>query len=350
MRDELLNRLLACICTEERDVSDLKMKFVMILNDYEITGRETELVVFEGDKNRRLVQGFLMSKTVAGCSQRTIEQYASVYKILEKIGKNAEEVTSDDVKVYMAGRMIRDRISKKTADNERRYLSSFFRYLQVEEIILKNPMMKVEKIRQEKVRKKAFSDIEVEKIRSSCKDAREKAIVEVLFSTGCRVTELVNIKTEDICGSRIVVHGKGGKDRNVYLNAKAQIAVEAYLKERRDKNVFLFAAGIYMAFGKGRCSINRTKKSWWRYEENVGDGHVSAGSIESTCRKIGRNAGVENVHPHRFRRTCATLALRRGMPLEQVSRMLGHEELTTTQIYLDLSEKDLEQAHSKYVI
>lgn len=350
MRDELLNRIVMCVSSGGKDISNLKMELVMILNDYEVTRRETELAIFEGDKNRQLVQSFLMSKTVAGCSQRTIEQYAAVYKILQKIGKNAVEITSDDIKLYIAGRMIRDRISKKTADNERRYLSTFFNYLQVEEIIMKNPMLKVEKIRQDKVKKKAFSDVEVEKIRGSCRDVREKAIVEVLFSTGCRVSELVKIKREDICGSRIVVHGKGGKDRNVYLNAKAQIAVENYLRERKDKNAFLFAAGIYMSFGKGRHAANKTRKNWWRYEENIGAGHINSGTVESICRKIGRVAEVENVHPHRFRRTCATLALRRGMPLEQVSRMLGHEELTTTQIYLDLSEKDLEQAHEKYVL
>ena len=172
-------------------------------------------------------------------------------------------------------------------------------------------------------------------------------MVEILLSTGCRVNELAHIKKTDIKNDSILVHGKGDKDRIVYLNAKAQIALERYMSEREDKSEYIFP----------KCSgnikdkrINSVKRNWYKYKDMVANEPSDVTNIETTVRRIGNRAGVKNTHPHRFRRTCATFALRRGMPIEQVSKMLGHEQISTTQIYLDLAEEELEQAHKKYVV
>lgn len=168
------------------------------------------------------------------------------------------------------------------------------------------------------------------------------------MSTGCRVTELSMIRIDDLKEDKLIVHGKGQKDRTVYLNAKAQMAVKKYVQEREDSNPYLFPKGIWMDGAKGMK--RKEQGMWYKHPEYVQEGCTDKSSLESVVRKIGRRAGVEKCHPHRFRRTCATFALRRGMPLVQVSKMLGHENIDTTQIYLDLSEEELEQAHKKYVV
>lgn len=219
--------------------------------------------------------------------------------------------------------------------------------LYVEELVERNPCLRIEQVKEEKKKKTAFTEIDVEKLRLHCISRRQSAIVEMFMSTGCRVSELVQMRVDDLKGDRIVVHGKGNKDRVVYLNAKAQMAVQQYLLERSDTNPYLFPKGkpVSVVRMKGKPAL------WYINPENVEkDGHTDKSCIESECRRLGRRAGVDRCHPHRFRRTCATFALRRGMPIEQVSKMLGHEEISTTQIYLDLSEEDLLQAHKKFVV
>lgn len=320
---------------------------VILLNDYEVTVRETALTVRSEDRNMQLLQKFIISKTVKGCTERTIRLYATeLKKILEAINKTVDDITADDIRYYLALRERRDGICKTTANNELRYMRSFFGWLHVEEMIPRNPTAKLDSIKVVKKKKQAFTELEVERIRNGCANAKEIAAVEVMLSTGCRVTELVSIKIEDIDSGKLIVHGKGEKDRMVYLNAKAQVALERYMKERKDKNPYMFPKMVSVVELKrknDRCS--------YRYPENViPDGHMDKSSVEAMMRRIGKRAGVAGVHPHRFRRTCATFALRRGMPIEQVSKMLGHEQISTTQIYLDMDETELEQAHKKYVI
>lgn len=183
-------------------------------------------------------------------------------------------------------------------------------------------------------------------MRDACNNTKELAIIEIFLSTGCRVSELVDMQTSDIKDNTLVVHGKGNKDRTVYLNAKAQIAIENYIKDRTDNNPFLFPKMIKVT------GMKRNKlRNAFRYAENVMEsGHMDKSSVEQTVRRIAKRCDVQGAHPHRLRRTCATFALRRGMPIEQVSKMLGHEQISTTQIYLDLDERDLEMAHKKYVV
>lgn len=335
-------------------MSDIKMRLAIVLSPYHVERHGTELATYEGNKNEQILKRFLAAKIAAGLTARTLKYYqTSISSILQKIGKPYDEVTPDDVRLYLAFRVQRDHVSKGTANNERRNLSAFYGWLQKEEILLANPMQKVDIIKYHKGKKKAYALIDLEKIRMACRSAREKALVEIFASTWCRVTEVAQIKLSEMDGDRILIHGKGEKDREVYLNARALLAVQAYLSERSDDNQYLFPrakyAGNVQAMTKGK---SKAKQPLW-YTDPVlvaEDGHMDPSSIEGVVRAIGKRAGVPNVHPHRFRRTGATLALRSGMPLLVVSKMLGHRSVETTQIYLDISDDELEQAHKKYVI
>lgn len=348
MKDKLVNDIICMLDSRGMDTEGIVDRLYIMLRNYQITPMETQLALRDDALNESLLKRFLAAKMVKGCTKKTVYQYQrQLSRMLRIFGKSCTEITADDVRYYIALRLTQDKISKLSANNEILCLRTFFSWLNVEEIISINPMNKVDRIRADKVKKKAFTDLECEKIRASCRTAMETAIVEVLLSTGCRVSELIGIRIEDIHDGKCVVHGKGNKDRIVYFTAKAELAIERFLAERHDTNPFLFPGGVNLA--------NADKKlislpTWYQHPEVISDGMREKGSIEQCVRKIGKRAGVENVHPHRFRRTSATLALRRGMPIELVSKMLGHEQLTTTQIYLDLSDDELEAAHKKYVV
>lgn len=353
-RDEIVDELCAVVMSNNLGGTSLRNAAYMVLNNYDITPRSTELVPLDQESNDALLRRFLIAKKVSGRSDKTIRYYGqSVRKVVDAIGKNVSDITPDDIRIYIAHRQLKDHVTLTTTSNEIRAMSSFFSWLYSEELIRKNPMLRVDKVKPEKRTKKAFSELEVEQIRNAAKDERQRAIVELLFSTGCRVTELSQIKRTDIEDDRILVHGKGAKDRFVYINARAKVALDAYMKLRKDDSAWLFPA---LEVPEGKCRINvvgganKSKISWWKQPRLASlDKHIGQGTIEAMVREIGREIGIEKCHPHRFRRTCATMALRRGMPLEKVSHMLGHESLSTTQIYLDQTEEEMELAHKKYV-
>lgn len=352
-REELRQKL--CMILIRNGIMDADIEVDAILGDYEIQNRTTEIAPLKEDRNEYLFKKFLTAKIVKGCTDRTVRYYQKQLQFtFDRIKRTADEVTVDDIRYYLAVRQKRDGISKTTANNELRVLSSFYQYLQSEEIVLKNPTLKIEKIKERKKKKHAFTEIEIEKIRDATRNARERAVVDVLLSTGCRVSELVGIKINDISGDKLVVHGKGEKDRTVYLNAKAVLSLEKYLKERNDNNPYVFCGGIYVSDDKWNMHKYQISKNgeWYKEPELVSkDMPVDKGTIEQFTRKLKKRSGIESgCYPHKFRRTCATMALRRGMPIEQVSKMLGHESIETTQIYLDLNEEELEQAHKKYVV
>lgn len=325
----------------------IQNELYIILNDYDVTRRETQIIVYDGDKNMQLIKRFLVAKTVQGRTKRTIEVYGkNLKKALEEINKPVPEVTADDIRFYLAMRERRDGVSKVTCNNELRALRSFFAWLHNEGILPRNPTITIDAIRSPKVKKDAFSELDVERLRGACADEKQAAVVELLLSTGCRVTELVTMRLSEVEGGSVLVHGKGQKDRKVFLNAKAQFALEKYISKRNDDNPYLFPKTMSAAEFPKKMDKRR---AWMRAECVYEDGHMDKSSVEQLCKRIGKRAGVKNVHPHRFRRTCATFALRKGMPIEQVSKMLGHEQISTTQIYLDLDERDLEISHRKYV-
>lgn len=346
MKDEVINAIVVMLSELGIDAGDIANRLYALLKDVEITRAETALAVRNDLLNENLLKRFLAAKAVKGCTKNTIKAYGNTLKaILKRFNKTCTEWTSNDIRVYIAYRLTQDHVSKSFVNTEIRFMKSFFAWLFIEEIIQRNPMDKIDQVKVQKAKKKAFTDMEIEKLRESCRTPMEAALIEVLLSTGCRVSEVSTIQISEIEEDKVLVHGKGNKDRIVYLNAKAQIAIAKYLNERSDTNPYLFPQGIWLVDNK-KPNYN---PFWYRNPELVGKGQRDKGGFEATVRKIGKRAGVENAHPHRFRRTCATMALRRGMPLELVSKMLGHEQLTTTQIYLDLSEHELEEAHKKYV-
>lgn len=353
MREELITRIINMLSKYDIPAQDLRLDLDIVLADFEITSRCTELMIPDEDVNEAMLRRFLAAKLASGRTERTLEYYRNTMRaFFRKVEKNFDQITSDDIRLYIALRIKKDGVSKVTANNERRNVSAFYQWLQKEEILLRNPMSKVEGIKLQKTKKKAFEEIEMEKIRDACRTNRERAIIEVLSSTWCRVSEIAQIKLSEIHDDEILVHGKGEKDRIVYLNAKAKLALEKYLNERKDNNPYLFAragfAGDVAAMSKNRKRKDQCK--WYLDPEMVdADKNMEKSTIESVVRKIGKRAGVENVHPHRFRRTGATYALAQGMPLITVSKLLGHADIGVTQVYLDISDKDLEEAHRKYV-
>lgn len=346
-REDLRTKLILLLRAKGVQSADIEVDIV--LKDFEIMTRTTEIALLSEDRNQYLFNKFLAAKLVAGCTDRTLNYYRKeLIFIFDRINKTADNVTTDDIRLYLAFRQKKDGISKVTTNNELRVLSSFYSFLQDEGIINRNPCAKIDKIRYPKTKKHAFTEIEIEKLRDCLRDNREKAIFEVLLSTWCRVSELVQMKIEDMDGNKILVHGKGEKDRTVYLNARAYLAVERYLAERTDKNPYIFA-GSYCWGDK--TPQKGVKNEWYKNAELVApDTHLEKGSVEQMIRRLKKRAGItSDCHPHKFRRTGATMALRKGMSIEQVSKMLGHENIDTTQIYLDLNESDLEMNHKKYV-
>ncbi len=347
-RQELRERIMQMLVRYDVFQGDMIQDLELILGDFEINSRRTEVMVIDEDENQTLIRKFITAKIVKGLSDRTIKYYKETIDFfLLRVQKNIKDVTSDDIRLYTAIRLKKDKVTSTTAGNELRNLRSFYNWLQTEELIKRNPMAKIEPIKKEKIQKEAFTEDEVELIRAACASEMEAAIVEVLLSTGCRVGELVKMERQDITGETILVHGKGRKDRFVYLNARARIALGKYMSERSDEVKYIFPKSINATSSQ---KMKKVRREWFKHADLIADGVRDVSGIEKTIKEIGRRAKVDNVHPHRFRRTCATLALRRGMPIEQVSKMLGHEQLSTTQIYLDLSEEEVKQTHRKYVI
>lgn len=348
---DLINKLCYVFAEFDVPIQVAQQKLTMILHDYDVTIAEKALVVYTEGKNVGYIQRFLISKKVAGCTKRTIGMYSEyLNRILPKFSKDADVITPDDLMMYFAIRM-QDGLSDCAIDNERRVLSSFFSFLQRDGLIVRNPIFQLGKMKSRKNPKKAFTEIEVEKMRSELRSSQERAIFELLLSTGCRVSEIISIKIDDIKDNSVRILGKGEKWRTVYLNAKSCLAVAKYLEDRSDNNPYLFPR-CRGAVGHGE--MIKLKKDemveWYKNAELVDpDDHCTAEKIENLVRTVGKRACVQEVHPHKFRRTCATFALQKGMPVMLVSKMLGHENVATTQIYLDLNDDDLREAHRKYV-
>ena len=347
VKQNVIDKILMSLSGYEIDLQAFEFKLAEIFHGYQVTEEAKSLVPYSEGKNVIFIKRWILSKAIAGCSERTLQEYQNeVSKALSSIGKDADEVQANDIKNFFAIKLMNG-CSKSYVDTIRRYLSSFFAFLTKEELIMRNPMNRVDKIKYHKEKKKAFSELEIEKMRMACKTSLELALIEMLLSTGCRAAELVSIRLNDIEDNQIRILGKGQKYRIVYLNAKAQTAVQRYISERKDKNPYLFPKCHCVT----DCNMVRVlRANWYKNPLCVVENESAGGeTVNSVCKRIAKNAGVQGAHAHRFRRTCATMALRRGMPLELVSKMLGHANIQTTQIYLDIQESDLSNAHEKYV-
>lgn len=304
--------------------------------DYTPKAEHTELVQYDDDKKGYTM--FFVAKKVEGLSDKSLKYYKLIIdKFCQAIPKSLADYSSDDIRFYLAKRQIDSKCSFVTIDNERRVLNSFFEWLSSEGYINRNICSAIKNIKVPKRKKKAFSEIECTKIKQACfnldgqsvelKRKRAVALTEFLFSTGCRVGEISALKREnvDVENREAIVYGKGNKERTVFLTPTCKMRLLEYWEIQGDE-IYAFSP----------------------LKGNEHTEPLTTGNIEREIREIGNAAGVKNCHPHRFRRTAATLALRKGMSIFDVQRMLGHRNIETTKIYLDLDDTDLKYQHDKY--
>ncbi len=278
--------------------------------------------------NSEFLQRFLEAKKIEGCSERTIQYYrTTVNKLLSKVTQPIRKVTTEDMREYLVDYQKVNNCGKTTIDNVRRNISSFFSWLEEEDYILKSPMRRIHKIRSKKSVKKVITDEEIERLRDGCTCLRDVAMIDLLYSTGIRVGELVRLNVSDINFNEreCVVFGKGDKERRVYFDAKAKIHLQDYLNSRNDDNPALFVT-LDRPFDRLKIS-----------------------GVEIRLRELGRSLNLEKIHPHKFRRTMATRAIDKGMPIEQVQKILGHSQIDTTMQYAIVNQNNVKAAHRKYI-
>ena len=275
-----------------------------------------------------LLRLFLTAKEVEGCSSRTITYYESTIRhMVESIAKPYTQIESDDLRGYLADYEAKRKAGKVTIDNIRRILSSFFSWLEDEDYIVKSPVRRIHRVKTATVTKEVLSDEDLETLRDSCTNVRDLAIVDMLASTGMRVGELVGLDIADIDlqERECIVTGKGNKQRPVYFDARAKLHLQAYLDSRTDDCPALFVS----------LDASATR--------------LSICGVETRLRDLGKKCGVLRVHPHKFRRTLATHAIDKGMPVEQVQKLLGHARIDTTMHYATVNQNNVKASHRKYL-
>lgn len=278
--------------------------------------------------NKQLLDNFLAAKRIEGCSERSLTYYrTTILTMIEKIDKNVREMETDDLRIYLTEYHQQKNISKVTVDNIRRILSSFFSWLEDEDYILKSPARRIHKVKAALTIKETYTDEALEKMRDNCGESRDLALIDMLASTGMRVGEMVLLNRTDINFEEreCVVFGKGSKERMVYFDARTKIHLLAYLQGRTDDNPALFVSL--------RAPHERLK----------------IGGVECRLRELGNKLDIEKVHPHKFRRTLATMAIDKGMPIEQLQQLLGHKRIDTTLQYAMVKQSNVKLAHRKYI-
>ena len=313
---------------EETQIVELENVLKETLKNFEIIKKEKNLSIKDSKKNQDLLEYYISAKRVEGCSERTITYYkTTISKMLEQVNLKIESISTDDLRKYLADYKDNHIVSKTTLDNIRRILSSFFSWLEDEDYILKNPVKRIKKIKTKKVVKEVISDENFEILRDTCSNVRDLAMIELLNSTGIRVGELVNLNIDDVLFNEreCVVLGKGDSERTVYFDAKTKIHLLKYLETRSDDNPALF---VSFKRPYNRLTIN---------------------GVERRIRELGEKANIKKVHPHKFRRTMATNAIDKGMPIEQVQRLLGHVQIDTTMQYAMVNQNNVKISHRKFI-
>lgn len=271
---------------------------------------------------------FIAAKHVEGCSEKSLRYYESTIRnMLESIGKPECQITTEDLRSYLDTYQCRGTVSKVTLDNVRRILSSFFAWLEDEDYIVKSPVRRIHKVKTGKTVKETYTDESLELMRDHCENTRDLAMIDLLASTGIRVGELVKLNRNDVDfdNRECIVFGKGNKERKVYFDARTKIHLQRYLAERTDQNDALFVS-LFKPFDRLQIS-----------------------GVEIRLRKIGRELNFQKVHPHKFRRTLATLAIDKGMPIEQVQQLLGHQSIDTTLQYAMVNQNNVKESHRKFI-
>lgn len=285
-------------------------------------------ILDEEDDSVRLVEAFIYAKRIEGCSEKTLKYYeATIHSMITVVAKCVRHIQTDDLRAYLTEYQERNGSSKVTIDNIRRILSSFFSWLEDEDHILKSPVRRIHKVKTISSIKETYSDEDMERMRDYCTELRDLAIIDMLASTGMRIGEMVLLNKADINFNEreCVVFGKGDKERVVYFDARTKIHLQNYLESRTDDDPALFV------------TLKAPHK------------RINIGGIESRLRKMGQLLNIEKVHPHKFRRTLATIAIDKGMPIEQLQKLLGHKRIDTTLQYAMVKQSNVKQAHRKYI-
>ena len=294
------------------------------LFNYDVSCKAT----YTQDDSRKLIDSFVYAKRIEGCSEKTLKYYrTTIEAMVEAIDKGVRHMQTDDLRAYLTEYQEKHGSSRVTIDNIRRILSSFFSWLEDEDHILKSPVRRIHKVKTATNIKETYTDEELEKMRDNCTELRDLAIIDMLASTGMRIGEMVLLNKADINFNEreCVVFGKGDKERVVYFDARTKIHLQNYIDNRADENPALFVTL--------RAPYTR----------------ITIGGIESRLREMGKALEIEKVHPHKFRRTLATMAIDKGMPIEQLQQLLGHKRIDTTLQYAMVKQSNVKHAHRKYI-
>lgn len=317
-------------------IAEIKNRMMPYLNEMQIVQLSEVLEIclqeyfLEADQKEQpdIIQTFLAAKRVEGCSDKTLRYYDSTIRnVLKATGKQVQDISTDDLRIYLDGYQTNNKVSKVTIDNIRRILSTFFAWLEDENYIIKSPVRRIHKVKTCKTVKETYSDEFLEIMRDNAESIRDLAMIDLLASTGIRVGELVLINRTDVdfVNRECIVLGKGNKQRKVYFDARTKIHLQRYLSERNDDNPALF---VTLNNPHSRLQIK---------------------GVEIRLQRLGRKLGLIRVHPHKFRRTLATMAIDKGMPIEQVQQLLGHESVDTTLQYAMVNQANVKSSHRKYI-
>lgn len=310
--------------SEELSYQQLEKLQQVLLTRLDVEPDKEEKVLDNSD----YLELFVSAKRVEGCTERTIEYYrTTIERMLIEINIPVRRITTDILREYLTEYQLKNDCSKVTIDNVRRNLSSFFSWLEDEDHIIKSPIRRIHKVKTGTVVRETLSDEQVEQLRDGCHCIRDLAIIDLLYSTGMRVGELCNLDIEDINFNEreCIVYGKGNKERRVYFDAKAKLHLKKYLEQRRDSNPALF---VSLDIPSERLSIH---------------------AVEYRLRMLGRELNINKVHPHKFRRSMATKAIDKGMPIEQVQKLLGHQQIDTTMHYAMVNQINVKMSHRKFI-
>lgn len=280
------------------------------------------------DDNPKLIDAFVAAKRIEGCSEKTLKYYRiTIETMVASIDKGIRHIQTEDLRSYLTDYQSKNQSSRVTIDNIRRILSSFFSWLEDEDYILKSPVRRIHKVKTATNIKETYTDEDLEKMRDNCTELRDLAMIDMLASTGMRVGEMVLLNRNDIDFNEreCIVFGKGSKERVVYFDARTKIHLQNYLRSRKDDNPALFVS---------------LKSPYER---------LKIGGVEVRLREFGKQLGLQRVYPHKFRRTLATTAIDKGMPIEQLQQLLGHRKIDTTLQYGMVKQSNVKIAHRKYI-
>ena len=327
MKQELMTEVMQQMLPylDNAQLKHLKQVMEQTLFHYEVTGADVKP---EEDDSNDLVAMFIAAKRIEGCSEKTLKYYrTTIDTMVSALGKSVRHILTEDLRTYLTEYQSKNQSSRVTIDNIRRILSSFFSWLEDEDYIVKSPVRRIHKVKTASNIKETYTDEELEKMRDNCSELRDLAIIDILASTGMRIGEMVLLNKADINFNEreCVVFGKGDKERIVYFDARAKIHLQNYIDSRTDDNPALF---VTLRSPHERIKI---------------------GGIEYRLREMGKALDIEKVHPHKFRRTLATMAIDKGMPIEQLQQLLGHKRIDTTLQYAMVKQSNVKQAHRKYI-